>query len=58
MLDSLNEFQPEDPAFGEPSTWPSWTDDVAVRPGRPMMRNEFLPEDLPPDQDGLQDLEF
>jgi hypothetical protein len=44
LLDELAEHCPDDPAFGDPSLWPAWTDEVMVSDGAPLDESEFVPE--------------
>ena len=53
MLDALVEHNPDDPAFGDPASWPAEWDDDVVALGAALMAQETW-DDLP--GDGLDDL--
>ena len=44
LLDAINEHDVDDPDFGPPESWPSWTDKVAARLGSAMCRSEIFDE--------------
>jgi hypothetical protein len=56
LADALIEHCPQDPNFGPPELWPWWTDFIQLAPGRPILPDERLYDDLP--EDGLENLSF